>query len=56
MANYKRKKCRRKVRCSLCTDARVGNSQKDGKRRKGSREFLEVRRREERDGLNEASE
>lgn len=28
MANYKRKKSRRKVRCSICTDARGGNNRK----------------------------
>jgi hypothetical protein len=28
MANYKRKKSRRQVRCTLCTDARGGNSAK----------------------------
>jgi hypothetical protein len=30
MANYKRKKSRRVVRCTLCTDARGGNSKKMG--------------------------
>jgi hypothetical protein len=30
MANYKRKKSRRQVRCTLCTDARGGNSKKMG--------------------------
>jgi hypothetical protein len=32
MANYKRKKSRRQVRCTLCTDARGGNSKKMGGR------------------------
>ena len=32
MANYKRKKSRRVVRCTMCTDARGGNSKKMGGR------------------------
>lgn len=30
MGNYKRKKSKRQVRCSLCTDARQGNSLNSG--------------------------
>ncbi len=29
MANYKRKKPRRQVKCTLCTDSRFGNSMKN---------------------------
>jgi len=38
MANYKRRKPRRSVRCNLCTDARTGNSRKStyGHKRPGS--------------------
>lgn len=33
MANFKRRKPRRKVRCTLCTDGRGGNSKNvDGRR------------------------
>ena len=33
MANYKRRKSRRQVRCTLCTDGREGNANKGtGKR------------------------
>lgn len=32
MAHYKRKKPRRQVKCTLCTDARTGNSNRGGKR------------------------
>ena len=36
----RRKRPRRKVRCSMCTDARVGNSEKSmGRRPRAGRKF-----------------
>lgn len=46
MANFKRKKSRRNVRCNLCTDARDGNSKKGGGRK--SRISTEIATRSER--------
>lgn len=34
MANFKRRKSRRNVRCGMCTDGREGNSKKAGTGRK----------------------
>lgn len=30
MSNYKRRKPRKQVRCTLCTDSRIGNSKASG--------------------------
>jgi hypothetical protein len=40
--HYKRRRCRRKVRCCLCTPHRLGNSRKDW----GSRKHLKDGRAE----------
>ena len=44
--NFKRKKSRRQVRCTLCTDARGGNSKKMGGR--SSRANLAIRTKSQR--------
>lgn len=45
MANFKRKRCRRSVRCTMCTDVRWKGNGKDRFKPKESRRFLEKERK-----------
>lgn len=48
MANFKRKKCKRQVRCTLCTPNKWKGNSRKGIRK--STAIQDIKEREERDG------
>lgn len=47
MSNFKRKRCRRQVRCTLCTDVRWKGNGKDRFKAKDSRRALDREQKEQ---------